>query len=154
MNVWTAHQRNVKNPLLSFSLGWTLAAGGSFYYSKPHCFNRLPKGGVFVVFVQCVMNFFWGFENRTESDDAHMPLWRLKSTSAHSCVPARKPLGYVEYYAPAPVERCRFARYRSAPCSSSLLDFLKHWGSCRNFFPIMVQKILVWPFGIPFLSSV
>ena len=71
--------------------------------------HRLPKGGVFVVFVQSVMNFFWCFENRTESDDAHMPLGRLKSTSANSCVPARKPLGYVGYYAPAPVSGLRLA---------------------------------------------
>jgi len=77
--------------------------------SLPHCFNRLPRGGVFVVFAQCVMNFFWGFENRTQSDDAHMPLGRLKSTSAKSCVPARKPLGYVGYYAPAPVSGLRLA---------------------------------------------
>ena len=99
--------------------------------SLPHCFNRLPKGGVFVVFVQSVMNFFWGFENRPQSDDAHMPLGRLKSTSANSCVPARKPLGYVG------VLRSR-ASFRSATCSSSLLDFLKQWGLLN----VVLRKLL------------
>jgi hypothetical protein len=34
-------------------------------------------------------------------DVTKLPYRKLKSTCAKNCVPARNPLGYVEYYAPA-----------------------------------------------------
>ncbi len=58
---------------------------------------------MFVIFIQRDMSFIGCFIKRTESDDSDMPSRRLKSTSAMSCVPARNPLGYVDYYAPARV---------------------------------------------------
>ncbi len=39
----------------------------------------------------------------TECEDTNMPLRSLTPTSANSGVAARKPLGYVGYYAPATV---------------------------------------------------
>ena len=58
---------------------------------------------MFIVFFQRVMRYRQNFESPTESGDTGMPFRRLKSTSANSCVPDRKPLGYVGYYAPAQV---------------------------------------------------
>ena len=80
--------------------------------------------GVFVIFIQGVMCFIGCLKNRTESDDSDMPWRRLKSILLRrtiSCVAARNPLGY------SPLENAR-AGSRSAPCSSSLLNLLKHWG--------------------------
>ncbi len=45
----------------------------------------------------------------TECEDTNMPLRSLNPKSANSGVAARKPLGYVGYYAPAQVYELRLA---------------------------------------------
>ncbi len=47
------------------------------------------------------MDISINFSITTNSDVTKLPYRRLKSTCAKNCVPARNPLGYVEYYAPA-----------------------------------------------------
>ena len=76
---------------------------------QPHSFNRLRKDGLFIIFIQRVMCFYWCFEIRTKSDDTGMSLRRLKPTSANSCVPARNPLGCAGDCAPAPIGGLRLA---------------------------------------------
>jgi hypothetical protein len=66
-------------------------------------------GGVFIVIIEWVVIFLWQFATLTENDDTDRPILRFKPTSANSCVPARKPLGYVGDYASAPICGLRLA---------------------------------------------
>ncbi len=91
--------------------------------NEPYSFNRLPKCGVFIIFIQHVMKFFWCFKNRIESVDADKPWVRLKSTSANSNVAVRYRLVTYATTVPRRFEGCRFTRYQTGPCSSSLLEF-------------------------------
>ncbi len=51
----------------------------------------------------------WSNLAATECEDTNMPLRSLNPTSANSGVAARKPLGHVEYYAPALIYELRLA---------------------------------------------
>ena len=93
---------------------------------QPHSLNRLRTGGVFVFYFQRAINCYGLIWNLSESDATNVPVPRLKSTSANSCVPDCKPLGYVDYYAPKWFAVCalRFitSQFFETTGSSSVLD--------------------------------